>query len=159
MLIPIFRYLDTVGDGTGTKSAIGDYSASSQAFKIVCPQDKGIVLSSFMIHLAGTTAFTLTGYGSIAALTNGISMSLLKNGNVYDLLDGSPIKTNDDLAHFSPKVNHLTFSGGDSLIVPLTFDDFGFKLELNSGDYLQVTLNDNFSSLTSQYFIVKGYGN
>ena len=33
----LFRFLDTVGDGTGAKNAIGNYSVAAEQFKIIAP--------------------------------------------------------------------------------------------------------------------------
>jgi len=162
MIVPLFRYLDTVGDGSGTKNAIGNYSAGEQIFKFTNPVSaQCVVITTFIAHIAGPTNFALTGYANIAGgLTNGWTMHTTMGGVTTQFLDGEPIKTNDDLAHFSPKINHLNFNGaGDSLICPLESSQFGMVLTLHGGDTFQVILHDDFSTLTSQHFIIQGYTN
>jgi len=160
-LVPIFRYLDTVGDGSGTKNAVGNYATTPQTFQIVVPAGKGYTIESMTIHLSGATNFQILGYGSInAGLTNGVVLQAVVGGVTLNFDDGAPFKTNDDLGHISANVNHVTYSGtGDSLVVQFQVSDYGVPLTLNPGDSLQVVLHDNFTGLSSQHFIVKGYSN
>ena len=160
-LVPLYRYLDTVGDGTGTKVAISDYSVTPQTFKIVCPVGKGYTITSLTLHISGATNFQINGYGSInTGLTNGIVIQAIIGGVTFDFTNGMPFKTNDDLGHISSIINHVTYSGtGDSLIVQFVVTEFGVPLTLNPGDSLQVILHDNFTGLGSQHFVVKGYSN
>ena len=160
-LVPLYRYLDTVGDGSGTKNANGNYATTPQTFQIVVPAGKGFTIESMIIHISGTTNFQIFGYGSInAALTNGITLQAVVGGVTFNFVDGLPFKTNDDLSHIAPNINHVTYSGtGDSIVVQFQISDFGIPLTLSPGDSLQIVLHDNFTTLTSQHFIVKGYSN
>lgn len=159
-LIHVFKTLDTVGNGSGTKNAIGDYSASPTQFKLVCPANHAYTIEMMMIHISSATNFTLTGYGSLAALTNGVVIGATVGGVTNTLNAADPFKSNDDWAHVSAFVNHLTFVGsGDSLAIPFSIGDFGTPLVLAAGDSLFVTLNDNFTGLTSQHFIAHGFEN
>jgi len=160
-LIPLFQALDTVGDGSGTTNATGNYAAVATGFKMVCPSGKGHTITQLMIHIAGPTNFALTGYGSIAGgVTNGVVIQFSLGGVLMSLNAGMPFKSNDDWAHASADVNHLTFvGGGDSLVIPFKIADFGIPLVLAAGDFIQVLLNDDFTGLTSQHFIAHGYEN
>jgi len=160
-LLPIFRQMDTVGDGSGTKNAIGNYAAAAQTFKLTCPIGKAYTINSLMIHVSGPTNFALTGYGSIAGgLANGLTLQISIGGAIVELNATEPIKSNDDWAHVSADVNHLTFvGGGDSLAIPFKISDFGVPVVLSGGDFIQITLHDDFSTLTSHHFIVHGYEN
>jgi len=158
-LFPLYRYLDTVGDGSGIKNANGDYSATPQTFKIICPPGKGYRLGTFLVHLQGNTSFPLNGYANIpGGLINGWTMQLFTNGVVTQMLDGEPIKTNSSLERLSPAISRPAFSGaGDALAAPISIGQFELPLYIDPGDYLQITLNDDFTGLTSQHFIVQGF--
>ena len=159
-LIPFMKYLDTVGDGSGTTNAIGDYSGATTVFKTVCSSGSGMTVQSLLIHISGNSNFTLTGYGNGVALTNGVTLQANIGGVSYVFNSAFPIKSNDDWAHISPSINHLTFVGsGDSLVIPFLVADFGIPLVLGLGDSLQVNLHDSFTGLVSQHFIAKGYTN
>lgn len=159
-LFPIARHLDTIGDGTGQKNANGNYSVSPQTFKYIIPEGKGAELSTIAIHISASSNFALSSYGNIAGgLNNGMTIQLGLNGNEYQMLD-HPIKNNDDLFHLSPSMNHINFAGGgDSICIPITADQFGFKLSLSGGDYIQFTLNDDFSGLSSHHIQIYGFSN
>ncbi|MHC4716619.1 MAG: hypothetical protein ACYS5V_06595 [Planctomycetota bacterium] len=97
---PVNRYLDTVGDGTGTKNAVGDYSgASAEQFYIQCPAAGGsnLVLTRMIIGIEDTTGMKPELYGAAAALGNGIQVKVIDADGttvISDLTDGVPIKTN-----------------------------------------------------------------
>ena len=98
---PLIRYLDTNGDGTGTKDANGNYSVTPATFYIKPPLNEIYSITEFLIHVSDAQNFTITGFGSIAALTNGINIYAKRNNIIsIDVMDGIPIKTNPQLLHF-----------------------------------------------------------
>jgi hypothetical protein len=123
--IILSRFLDTNGDGTGTKNANGDYSDPADIFYLQPAAGKVIRLNRMIIHYEDTQGMTATEYGNLgAALTNGIVVRIQDDsgtisdltdgvptngivvriqddsGTISDLTDGVPVKTNADWSRF-----------------------------------------------------------
>ena len=157
---PLIRFLDTVGDGSGTKSANVDYSVTPATFLLKPPTNQIFILSELLIHLADASNFSVTGFGSLSALTNGVKIYAKRNGvTVLDILDGESIKTTAHLLHLSSRAVTLDFAGGgNSITVSFNALDFGtaFGLYGNFTDSMEIILNDDFSGLTDFHFIAHG---
>jgi hypothetical protein len=158
----ISRFLDTVGDGSGTKNAIGDYSGAVEEFKIVPGADEIFVINRLIAQIRDNGVFSASTYGAIAGgLTNGVVIRLKDSGGTkLDLCDGLPIKTNAEWARVCYDTQLLTWGAGDSFIsVRWTFSRSGTQVWLDNsrGDYLSVDLNDDLTTLESQYFLVQGF--
>ena len=159
---PLIRHLDTNGDGTGTKNAIGNYSAAPTDFFIQPPIGKIFVITTLIFHMSDSGAFSATDYGSIAGgLTNGLTAVVERQAvQIFDLFEGITIQNNDQFLHISPDVNVVNWSGGtDSLVVSYDSQKFGIQLSLNGDleDKLIVRLNDDMTPLVDQFFIAHGY--
>lgn len=155
---PILRSLDTVGDGSGTMNAVGNY-VTPTTFKITCPSGKKYNITEMLVHISGATNFSIGAYGNIAGgRTNGVKIQFTVGGVTSVLNTGEFFKTNDDWAHVSSYINHIAYAGGgDSIVVPFSITDFGIPLQLSGGDSLEVVLNDNFTTLVSHHFVAHGY--
>jgi hypothetical protein len=159
---PLIRFLDTNGDGTGTKNAIGNYSGAATPFYIAPPADQVYSVTELLIQLSDNGAFGQSVWGSMAsALTNGLLIRAKRNTTVVlDILDGIPIKTNDQLSHLTSRVTLLTWSGStNTLQASFTTAEFGTPLYLNGAldESLEIVCNDDFSGLIDQTFVVHGY--
>ena len=158
---PIFRYLDTNGDGSGTKDSAGNYAAGAEIFYI---QPTGrIRIYRMIIRIEDASGFDAGGYGSItptAALTNGIIIRLQNDaGTLVDLTNGLPIKTNSQWANLCYDATLLSFgTGNDSLVIRWTFSRSGepFYLDGGKNERLEVVINDDLSTVAAQYFMVQG---
>lgn len=156
---PINKILDTVGDGTGIKNAVGNYSVNPQAFKLVVPSRENYTLSNMIIHIAGLGAFSHTGYGNITeGLANGWSIKIAKDGELKDFYEGVLIKNNQDIEGISGNIHHPAFDGaGNSISITISFDHYGMPFYIREGEYIEILLNDNFSSLTKHQFLIQGH--
>lgn len=154
------KQFDTVGNGTGTKNAIGNYSAEAQSFKITVPANKTYSLENLKIYMASSSAFTTSGYGSsLANITNGWTIKVRKDGVLTDILDGMVIKSNYDLEGIATSINRVSFSGlEDGFVVTVSFSEYGIPFYLKAAEYIEIVLNDDFSGLTKHQFIIKGHG-
>ena len=157
---PIFRYLDTDGDGGGTKNANGDYSSAAEDFKIIPPSDEHWYLARMIVSIVDTGSHDSGKYGNNITLSNGITVALKNSSDVTinDITDGVPIMKNSDWGRLAGvDVNPMSWgSGDDQTIVRFTFEKSGEPLELKDGNYLAVTLNDDLSGLVEHYFMVHG---
>jgi hypothetical protein len=159
---PLIRFLDTNGDGTGTKNATGNYSASATSFFIQPPINSIYMLTQFFIQLSDAGGFVQNVYGSLAtALTNGLLIRAYRGSTLtLDLTDGIPVKNNDNFLHLSEQTFITNWSGGaDSLTCTFDTHTFGVTFPLNGTylDKLEVVCNDDFTGLVDQTFLVRGY--
>lgn len=156
----LIRVLDTVGDGTGTKDASGDYSAAAQTFLIKPPAHTTYIISRMIGSIRDGGSFDSGFYGNGLTLTNGIKVYCKSNGETIDLFDGLSVLTNADWAGICYDIDISKFgSGNEYLNFRWTFSKSGtfIKLDGNKGDELYVELHDDFTGLVSQYFTVQGY--
>ncbi len=156
----VFRYLDTVGDGTGTKNAIGDYSVTSQIFKYEAQITTR--LSTFMVWILDTNMLREQDYGNESVLTNGWNVSVhdVAEAKVLDITDNLSVMTNGDLARESgsnPIINPWGAGSTHSLMALLPLIRSGSPLALNTGWSLRVELSDNFTGLLEHYFKIEGF--
>lgn len=158
----LYRFLDTDGDGGGTKNATGNYSGAAQTFSLAPPLGTVYRVARLIISLEDTQTMAAEEYGNLgSALTNGITIRI-HNGTstVLDITDGVPIKTN---AHWGAKcydVDVKTWGNGQELLCARwTFTQAGQYLRIDGtqSEELQVVLNDDFTGLITQYFFAQGY--
>jgi len=155
----IFRYLDTDGDGSGTKNAIGDYSVTPTDFYI---QDAtaNIHLNRMLVTVEDSGAFDAEHYGNGVTLTNGIKVSVTdaEDNELIDLTDGLVIHTNADWGRQCYDVDVKTWGTGDEVaLVRWTFDRTGHPLIITRNKKLKVTLNDDLTALVGHFFQVQGW--
>lgn len=156
------RYLDTNGDGTGTKNANGNYSGGATSFYIQPPASTIYRISRLLVFVQDTNGFTPVEYGNTgSALSNGITVRV-HNGTstVADLTDGVPVQHNGDWARLCYDAQVLSWGTTDEMLsARLTFTKAGQFLRLDGDDTekLEVILNDDFTGLTEHYFLVQGY--
>jgi hypothetical protein len=160
----LYRYLDTDGDGTGTKSANGNYSAGGAGateFFIQPPANTLYVLHRMIIHIHDSTAFSAEKYGALAALANGISVTVDQISpavELVDLTDGIPIKSNAEWGQVCFDVDLASYGQGDVYLnARWTFSKAGQPVVINENQKLAVTLNDDLTGLVDHYFMVQGY--
>lgn len=156
------RYLDTNGDGTGTKNAVGNYSGGAQSFKLAPPASTIYRVHRLLVTIEDTSGMTPTEYGNLGAvLTNGITVRV-HNGTstVVDLTDGLPVKSNEQWGALCfDAVLRSWGAGNDVLAVRWTFSAAGVPLRLDgdASEVLELVLNDDFTGLVSHYFVAQGY--
>jgi len=155
------RYLDTVGDGSGTKNANGNYSGGLQEFKIVPGNNKIFIINRMIVQIRDSGQFTASTYGALGALNNGVFVRT-KNGSgvKVDLTDNLAIKSNAEWGRVCYDTQLISWGVGDSFIlVRWTFGRSGTQIWLDNsrGDYLSVDLNDDFTGLVAHYFLVQGF--
>lgn len=158
----LFRFLDTVGNGTGTKNAVGDYSDSGlgqTVFKIA-PQDGVYELTRLIVTIKDTQGVDSDFYGNNITLTNGIEVQYWgSQGLVVDMTDGIPIMSNGDWKRYCYDVAPSQFGTGNDIVsVRWTFGKTGMEtvLRADEGDELRIILHDDFRGLIEHYFEVQG---
>jgi hypothetical protein len=150
------RFLDTNGDGTGTKSAIGDYSSGAEIFYIQPPAGTVYRIARMIVYIEDDAVFNSDGYAAIAApgLSTGIQVRVQDDsGTLNDMTDGLPVKQNMQWKRFCYDIKVSEFgappAGNESMAVRWTFNKAGpyIRLNGNKNERLEVVLNDNLSTL------------
>lgn len=161
--VPFSRYLDTNGDGTGSKNAIGDYSSSATRFYLRPAAGQIFRVCHLITSLCDVGAFTDGAYGNGITLSNGIFIRMADGDDVvsYDLTDGLPILYSSHWGRYAAKIDTYNYgASNEHLLVDIDLlEHYGTPVRLvgDNGDYLEVVLNDNFSGLVEHYFLGKGY--
>jgi len=157
----ISRYLDTNGDGSGTKNANGDYSSAAEEFYIQPGAGEIYQLSRMIVLIEDTSGFSATEYGNLgSALSNGIHIHAEYDSaaTTIDLTDDIPIVDNAHWGGLCYDVALKTWGAGNEvLVVRYTFASMGQEIRLTSDDRFLVGVNDNLTGLVDHHFLVQGY--
>ena len=162
---PIRQLLDTVGNGTGTTNANGDYSSTQGVFKLV--PSAGVVyrIHELAIVLRDGTAgnWASDKFGAEPALTNGIGLTLeLNNGGSIEkeLLGGEKFKANIDFQTYGFTTNLQQWSADTSLMAVFNFrtsQGEALRLDGTALEDIRVRLDDNMTAFTEVTFFASGY--
>ena len=157
----ILRFLDTNGNGTGTKNAIGDYSVSpNQNTEFYYEATQYSELHRLIIHISDTTGMQSQDYGNIGSgLTTGYTIQIKNatDGVILDLCDGTVIKTNGSIGRYCYDVDLKNWGSGDEFIqARWSFSKGGSPIVLEPNWKISITLNDDCSGLLEHYFMVQG---
>jgi len=155
------RYLDTDGDGTGTKDSAVNHSGAKEEYKIVPPSGTRLAIARLIVSVADGANPSADVYGNLAgALTNGIDVKTKNaSGDLVDLCDGVPVKANSDWSRMCYDMQVQNFGSGDDIVqVRWTFAKSGRSVIVDgtAGEYFSVDINDNLAALSSQFFMVQG---
>lgn len=157
------QFADTTGDGTGTRDAIGNYSAGGAGttdFQLVPEAETVVHIFRLLtqIEVAANTAADL--YGDQAALANGIQVLKLNADNSINrnYTNDETIKSNAWWSRYCYDVNYVTFPGaGNNFIdVRWTFARGGAPIKLRKGETFVIRLSDDFSGLVGHFFNLQG---
>ena len=156
----LYTFLDTNGDGTGTKNAIGDYSGG-QNFYFTCPETATSVdIYRMIVYVEDSGNFSSAGYGNLSALTNGIQIRQEKEGETIDMTNSQEVKTNAEWSKFCYDVTYISFgSGNNALSIRWTFRNSGSPVKLDPGEKFIVYLEDNLTGLVQHTFQIQGQYN
>ena len=156
----LYRYMDSVGDGSGDESFIGDYSSAAEEALLIPASNEIIKVARLIISAEDTSGMTAAKYGNMAALTNGVTIQKKNTtGVVTDITDGVAIKTNAQYSALCYDADIKTWGQGNELLTArFTLSKSGEPVILNGslGEYLVVNLNDNFDGLISHKFMAQG---
>lgn len=159
------RFLDTVGDGSGTKNAIGDFSAATQSFIIKPATNQVISIDKLVIFVKGAGRGNAMGYGSASLLSTGIELIWERNGSEFrNFTDEIPIQAHVDwMRHSSVTSFEDTVPEGNVFSMEWDFREMsGGPIVLHDSklDVFGVTLDDDFSgtgvALVEHFFNVHG---
>lgn len=151
---PLVRFADTVGDGSGSIDANGDYSVTPGTLKIIPPPSMVFVCQRFSIIIADAKAMDSGGYGSNGAnpLTNGCTFTVVRDGvTLLDFTSGVPVTTNAEWAMYMDDITIHDFGSGDVLLAAHVNEaalDWPRYLDGRAGDEFHFICNDDLTHLT-----------
>ena len=154
----ISQYLDTNGDGSGTKQQ----ATAAAEYYIQPPSTRRYEIHRMIVSYQDTANWSPTEYGNLGAvLTNGIKVEVQYDDDtlVYSLTDADfPIKQNSDWADMCHDFTLLNFGTGDDVCtIRWTFARSGKPVHLRDGMKLVVNIQDDLSLLTSHRCLVQGF--
>ena len=161
---PIFQFMDTVGDGSGSYQATGNYSSAVTNFKFTDLNGAGFSgraeIHRLLVKVQDVGALDADKYGNGITLTNGIVLTLRDSSDaVVYTYTAAPVKSSGDWAGLCYDVQNLAFGTGDEILaVRWTFSRAGapIKIDCDEGYYLNLALNDDLSGLTAHTFQLQG---
>lgn len=156
------RQMDTVGDGTGTVNANGNYSVTAEEFKIVPSAGFDYYVHRMLVAVEDGATMAAAEYGNLgSALSNGIRVvKRTENEVLEDYTDSNPVTTNAEWSKWCYDADIKAWGPGDEfLAVRWTFANAGYPVHLSNGngEYLAVILNDDMTGLTTHSFVAQGY--
>lgn len=162
---PMYRVLDTNGDGSGTTNANGNYNSAIEIFYIQPAAGEIFRLEQMMMCLRGEKGkLRIDWYYEDHALSVGVQFRIQDDsGTITDLSNGLPIKRLGDYMRLCGEVNLYTSSDQASTYGyagtkwDLSAAGYPIKLDGSNNERLEVVLHDNFSTLDEHYFTVQGY--
>jgi len=157
-----FRFADTVGDGSGSYEANGDYSVTATDFKIAPAAGEVLRLSRAILMIEDVGVMDSGFYGNNVVLTNGLKPYVERNGTREYIINSAQPKilTNGDVAAFCHDLERRGFGLGNEFITARwTFTKAGqfFRLDGDNNDEWGVNLNDDFTGLVKHRFMIQGY--
>ena len=157
--LPTQKFLTTTGVSTGIFNINQDYSLTQTDVYYLA--DDTYALHSVLATISDNAKFLQSDYGAIAGgLTNGIELFLYSAALDFEipLMSGAKIKANYDWLAFAADTRLTSFEGNPQTLA-INFnltEHYGVPLVMEAGDKFIVRLNDNFSTLVSQTFGLRG---
>ncbi len=125
-------------------------------------QDDGysskVDIHRLIVTIEDTIGFTSVKYGTLAALTNGVSIKhkAVGGGTILDLTPQN-IKNNGQWGLYNFYVDVKGWgAGNDILLARWTFQRMGAPISMKVGETLVVTLSDNMTGLIQHSFVAQG---
>ena len=149
------RYLDTVGDGTGTK----DMSTTPATYRLKPPTGTIYVIDE--IRIVGWDEQVAAGvtFMGISALSTGCKLEIRSKPSssdeivIEDLTDGIPIKNNGHLANLGETI---LFNTSAESLVQCSIKGTPYRLEGSKGESLVFQSQVTLANIREMYVMAKG---
>lgn len=152
----LLEYLDATGDGTGSRDWSVNGSGAAVVRKFVPASNKIARIHQITLVVVATAGFDPDKFGDLAALTNGIKLIATISTTAYDLDGGYRPKTNAELAAVLPEANYMAMASKYIGVFSRKFHGHPLRLLGENGDKLELTVQDNLSTLGDSYAFVGG---
>lgn len=159
--IPMYQFMDTVGDGNGEINQAVDGETVNVSYFVVPPAGKVYGLARIIFSIRDNGSMDSGGWGSMGAnpLDNGFQLIWHRLGSDIELTK-NPIRSHIDVAAVCHDMIHQNWGAGDEFLTArFTFTKAGNYLILDGdqGDYLELVVRDDISSVVQQRISVQGY--
>ncbi len=148
------RFLDTIGDGSGTNNFIGNYATPTKG--IIKPGPGEILyINRLLFSVIDNADIKASKYGGDIVLANGILIKHEKqNGTlINNITEGMPIMKNSDYIKYGFNISDISLKEGRKHAHGvLTFSKNGTPIVLQDDEQLAVYFNDNFTGLLDHTF-------
>ncbi len=155
-----YRFADTVGDGSGTVNAIGTYAAAAEEFILSPPAGKVYEVARMLVTVEDTGALDADKYGNNVVVAKGVVITGQSKGTAIEITDPNfLINTNAGWGAYCYDADRVPWGvGNELLLVRWTFSKAGGPIVLDSraGDFIKITLNDDFDDLVGHWFHFQG---
>jgi len=144
------RFLDTIGDGTGSIDMNIDGSVTPVDFMVTCPPNRKIKGFSFAIIIKDLDVWGDDRYGGLDPLPNGVTGFLQRVGEPrQDWFAQLPVRTNTDWLTYCHASTNSQFE--KSVRFEYDFRKEGPGLHLYPGDYGGISINDDLTLLDGHF--------
>lgn len=145
----LVRLLDTTGDGNGSTDMSLNF-VTPTIFKIVPPVGTRYYITEISVNFIATGGIAGGGYGSGAALTNGLQFEAVINGVLIRIPQLIAIKSNFELTLATNSISQILYQGNSTQFIgSLSFNELGIQpveLNGNTADEIKVQLEDDFTT-------------
>jgi hypothetical protein len=137
-------------DSGGGITMAANYLATAGSFKETAAAGETIQVNRLIFYYEMTGVWAMSKFGSLAALTNGITVQVVRTNETKQVLtNGLPIKNNGQFAAHCYDWLFINVGSGDNAAsVRWTLGKSGAPLVLYPGDYIEVIPNDDLSTMT-----------
>jgi len=153
----LFRYLDSVGNGSGTK----DMGTTVDEYFIKPPAGFIYVIDKLRIAVVDNAVLVPSGFGGAAALVTGCLMKLQAAGSeivdILDLLDGTPLKNHGELSALG--ILEIQDGAASCFVqceVDYARDGAPLRLDGDRDERIMFKVQDDLSGYVSVYVSVTG---
>lgn len=155
----LFRYLDSVGDGTGTKNM----AAAADEYFLKPPTTSTFIIDEINIRIDDDLIATPDKFGGITALGTGCSLDIMSQlpgkslTQIVDLLDAVKLKTNADIAALGP-MEIWNDAPGSVLVARINLRNRSEPVAIfgKDSEFLRFNVVDNLSTLLHVYVLAIG---
>lgn len=149
------RFLDTVGDGSGSIEADIDGETVPTVFKYSVPEGKILLVDRLVVWIRDFGAFDAEKYGNGLTLSAGIIGGSVDNKtNVFTPRTTQlPVKSNSDWPAYAFDFTYIPIGTGDNVAVAqYVYENDGAPLVFYGGTGYGIKIADNLSGLTGHRF-------
>ena len=148
-------------NGTGSTSTDMHINGSVTPvnFKYTMPEGKAGIIARVNVHIQDGSVDPSDFGGINGGITNGVSLKVFDpdDTEIIDFMDGHPVVINSEWTHQAGVDMFIhTGAGDDSLSVRWTLSKVGASLYLTAGQYIQLTVSDDLSSISEFHIFVQG---
>ena len=146
------QFLDRVGNGGNDINMNVDGSVTPQVFKLLCPTNFTIQLTSISVFIQDASKFKTDTYGKLATLTNGIKLEYLRGTAIIDATSQLPIRSSSDWLAYAFNSAVTDFGGGQEILaLEYNLEYHGRSIKMSPGDEFRAIVRDDLTGLTKHY--------